>query len=63
MPLPNGNNLVTVSSPIHTGGTASASGYLIGDGYVLTAGHVVFEWDRNESHSPRTFDSFLSSGI
>lgn len=25
------------------------SGYIIGDGYVLTAGHVVFEWNRNRN--------------
>ena len=63
MPLPNGNNLVNVSGPAHTGGTEDGSGYLIGDGFVLTAGHIVYEWDRNTSHSPRTFDSFQSTGI
>jgi Ca2+-binding RTX toxin-like protein len=52
-------NKRTVSGPfrddVDPPGTTDGTGYRIGDGYTLTAGHVVLEWDRNRPH-PQIID-------
>lgn len=54
-------SVVDVTGPSSSGYQGSAStvdgdshgkGVVIGDGYILTAGHVVFEWDRVSGSTP-----------
>jgi Ca2+-binding RTX toxin-like protein len=42
--------------------TTSGTGYRIGDNFVLTAGHIVFEWDRSRS-SPDIIDGSNTIGL
>ncbi|MDQ8756115.1 calcium-binding protein [Sphingosinicella sp. LHD-64] len=56
----------TVSGPTRDdqlpNSTTSGTGYRIGDNFVLTAGHIVFEWDRSRS-SPDIIDGSNTIGL
>lgn len=52
-----GDSFVDGQSPGFAGGT----GILIGDGYALTAGHVIFEYDRSHQ-SPLTISHITLGG-
>lgn len=56
------SNITTVTGDyrddVEPNGSTSGTGLKIGDGYILTAGHVVFEWNRSTS-SPLNINDIL----